>query len=468
MANQETPLLERLCKAESPYEFRDWNEQNGYYVTTCRASIKDVPRLIEIAKKWSDPDWPEGACGLDIGRSEIDLLPVTAWRTLADLKSSESVEPLIDMLCEADVEFDDWASSELPEVFGKIGDPSIELLIRLAKDTDRPELVRSIAVRGLRGVAKYHGETSDRIVACLTEMMTRAATMISADKDDIEFNTTLLVELVELQAGEAAEAIERAFAGDLLDVGMMGDWEEVRRELGVAGLRLEMPKNPHNSIKQLQRRMGVGVFSKEPIFQFGEIDPDAEQAYYKRARDIFSKSKEADWVVKRHDNLGWFQVLLEYGINYLGESVDEMTVISISEFVLDYVPRKVSTEPESADSIVFEITAFWEYLNRVFELPEANAIVEWLRADGIASKLKAKLSDSGSFGIAKSIFMAGKDAGYDMTSEADMAAFVAAYNRSLRSGAASAQTTTVSRKQKVRRNDPCPCGSGKKYKKCCR
>jgi uncharacterized protein YecA (UPF0149 family) len=27
--------------------------------------------------------------------------------------------------------------------------------------------------------------------------------------------------------------------------------------------------------------------------------------------------------------------------------------------------------------------------------------------------------------------------------------------------------TAVDRKKKIGRNDPCPCGSGKKYKKCC-
>ena len=28
-------------------------------------------------------------------------------------------------------------------------------------------------------------------------------------------------------------------------------------------------------------------------------------------------------------------------------------------------------------------------------------------------------------------------------------------------------STTVVKEKKVGRNDPCPCGSGKKYKKCC-
>jgi preprotein translocase subunit SecA len=33
-------------------------------------------------------------------------------------------------------------------------------------------------------------------------------------------------------------------------------------------------------------------------------------------------------------------------------------------------------------------------------------------------------------------------------------------------GEASSQPKTVSKAAKVGRNDPCPCGSGKKYKKC--
>ena len=32
---------------------------------------------------------------------------------------------------------------------------------------------------------------------------------------------------------------------------------------------------------------------------------------------------------------------------------------------------------------------------------------------------------------------------------------------------ASRERNTVVKKEKVGRNDPCPCGSGKKYKKCC-
>ena len=29
------------------------------------------------------------------------------------------------------------------------------------------------------------------------------------------------------------------------------------------------------------------------------------------------------------------------------------------------------------------------------------------------------------------------------------------------------ESTTIRKPKKIGRNDPCPCGSGKKYKKCC-
>jgi uncharacterized protein YecA (UPF0149 family) len=40
-------------------------------------------------------------------------------------------------------------------------------------------------------------------------------------------------------------------------------------------------------------------------------------------------------------------------------------------------------------------------------------------------------------------------------------------SNSAKSAGKSQKQETVVREAKVGRNDPCPCGSGKKYKKCC-
>jgi len=465
MTGREVSLVERLSEAENPRNLFDWEGRDGYYVAACRVSAEDIPGLIDLMRAWSDTSWPGDA---DLPQIEdAELLPITAWRTLADMKAQAAVQPLVDMLCELDDEFDDWAYEELPHVFGKIGESAIEPLTRLATHDNKPDYIRSIAASGLRRVAHYHPDMRRRVVACLTEMMANAC------DDHLEFNSTLLTELVELDAIEAAEPIERAFAGNLLDVGMKGDWEDVRREFKVEGLGLKMPVNPHNSIAELRSRLRVGVFSDPPVIADDEVDHDAEQAYYERANDAFSKSNEAQQVVERHGDLRWSHTLLGFGINHLGEIVDEMTLGSVEEFVLDYVPRKVSTVADSAASIVCELTMFWEYLDRVYRLPEARSVVEWLKSDGLVARLKASMSDPSNFGMAKSFFMLGKQAGYDMTSEAELAQFVTAYNRSLPSNqlrplpSNQLAAAPIVREQRVGRNAPCPCGSGKKFKKCC-
>jgi hypothetical protein len=459
MPSPETQLIDRLFEADNPRDVKDWPKRDDYYVKACRVSPEDVPGLIDLARKWNDATWPDDDSGLDFDDESAQLLPVTAWRTLGDLKAETAVQPLIDILCASNEEYDDWAAEELPNVFGKIGEASLLPLLQLATDDTKPEPIRSIAVRGLQAVAEYHAQTRDRIVARLTEMMT------SALPGQIEFNTSLLSALVDLQAVEAAEPLERAFAADLVDVGMLGDWEDVRKMLGVEGLGLKMPEHPHNSMEQFRLNVGVGIFSDAPLFLMGEAQEDALEAYYKRAWDTFSKSSEAQQAIERFGDLRWHSSLLEFGINYLGESVDAMTCDSVQAFVLDYVPRKVSTEASAAASIVGELTGFWQYVDRVYKLPEAKAIVAWLQTDGLVHRLEAELSDSSNFGMAKSFVMQGQQAGYDMTTQEGAKKFMAAYNASLSPSVLPAPFE--SRKNRVGRNDPCPCGSGKKFKKCC-
>ena len=149
-----------------------------------------------------------------------------------------------------------------------------------------------------------------------------------------------------------------------------------------------------------------------------------------------------------------------------------MTLASVREFVLSYVPRKVSTEPDSAEEIIFELALFWEFLDRDYKLPEASSIIKWLRTGGLVARLKAELSNTRNVGMAKSMIMLGNNAGYDMTTEEGLADFISVYNQSLAPNTAP-QTAPQAMppgpsKPRVGRNELCPCGSGKKFKKCCR
>lgn len=455
MATSESTLIDRLLAAKNPRDLLNWQKQEGHYVATCRATPDDVPGLIEMVLKWNDPD---DETEWDDDNEERGLLPVTAWRTLGDLKAEAAIQPLIELLRELQ-QGDDWASEELPEVFGKIGEASIQSLSQVAKDRSYHRFNREIAVRSLQRVAHYHTDTHARIVVCLAELLAQAAS------EEIQFNTTVLVALVELQAVEAAEAIERAFAGDLVDTGWYGPWEEVRRILGVEGLGLKMPEKPYSSMAQVRLNMGIGVFSNAPLFGIGEVHEDAVKAYYQRADDTFSKSSEAKQFTEQFDTLHWYRIFLEFGIDYRHATVDTMTPKIVEEYLFEFVPRKVSAEPSAAAEIICELTLFWQYLDRVYKLPNAKPILDWLKSDALLVRLKEAMSDSSNFGMAKSIFMRGKIAGYDMTSQAGMNEYLRDYNASSAAGNPSRSLATGN--ARVGRNESCPCGSGKKFKKCC-
>jgi hypothetical protein len=225
--------------------------------------------------------------------------------------------------------------------------------------------------------------------------------------------------------------------------------------------------------------MGVGVFSERPIYGFSgdDFDDEAATTYVERAYDVFSKSTEAQQVIARFDHLQWSGSLIRFGLDYSGEIVDAMTLATVEEFLFEYVPRKVSTDASSAAAIVYELTQFWQFLDRVYQLPAAKSIIAWLETDELVPQLEEAMSNPSNFGMAKAMFMRGQAAGYDMTTEAGLAAFMMDYNRSLSARPKPASspndydpllvTKPIVREQHVGRNDPCPCGSGKKYKKCC-
>ena len=202
MAEINAQLVERLCAAQNPREFAEWEAQDGYYTATCRVSREDVPGLIEIVRHWSDPDWRPDTGNLKVSQETAELLPVTAWRALAELKDQQSVQPLIDLLCVLGDEIDDWTSEELPEVFGKLGECALEPLVETANNVTLPKYARSAVVRGLRFVAEYQPVLRERVIACLTQLMENAA------ENPYEFNSSLLAELMDLNAVEAAAAID--------------------------------------------------------------------------------------------------------------------------------------------------------------------------------------------------------------------------------------------------------------------
>lgn len=473
------PVLERLCASGSPRDFPLLNESNTYLLETCRLSKADVPELIEIALKWPELDWPGEKVSLPDDVFDPELLPVAAWRALAELRAAECVEPLLEMLRDYDDEEDDWAYEDLPVVFGRIGEPALDDLEQFAADQSAGGQGRGIAVRGLECIARNEPQCRNRIAAALTTLMQHAA------EQDVRLNTNVLCVLVDLEVVEAAEPIERAFAGNHVDVGMFGPWEEVRIKLNVPGLGLEMPEQPYNSLDHLRFALGQSAEDASVFDEYGDLDKDAADSYFETTIEGFSQSASGRKVIEQSGRIFWTECLMRFGLDFRGETLAEMTVASIAEFLEDYVPRKVSAPSIDAPEIIQEMIALWQYVAQQ-QLPESDEgeaqdlqtrkILAYLQEEGRTEKLAAAMDDPRNFGMAKSFFMGGLEAGYDMRSEEGVAQYTARFNEAVHFQSDPEPPEPeefrpppilLERGRQVGRNEACPCGSGKKYKKCC-
>ena len=162
----------------------------------------------------------------------------------------------------------------------------------------------------------------------------------------------------------------------------------------------------------------------------GELDDRRVEQYVNGLMEDFAASPEARPIIDQYGDVGWAAMMMDYAFNYLGILVPKLSVPDFNEIVYDLFPRKVSTEAESAFAIVAELRAFWDFVDRQYGLDNARKIRATL-ADDAGARLKKALSDPRNFGMAKSFFMAGKQAGFDMTSQEGLAAFQAVYNGNL-------------------------------------
>lgn len=171
--------------------------------------------------------------------------------------------------------------------------------------------------------------------------------------------------------------------------------------------------------------------------RFEQCDPESEgsEAEFEELVDalvgLFLDSQEGQR--RREDDPGvgfWATHLLSYGYNYPGATLPEMSVADVDEIVTELFPRKITlAEPEGADDVIPELTAFWEFLKREFHLPQADAVLEWLR--DIEPDFPGIMNDPANFGMAKSMVTMGKAAGFDMSTREGLNAFMLAYNANL-------------------------------------
>ena len=119
--------------------------------------------------------------------------------------------------------------------------------------------------------------------------------------------------------------------------------------------------------------------------------------------------------------------MIHYAITYAGVTPPTMTASDLEEVVYTLFPRKVITERGDGAEIIQELRAFWHFLQRVYQLPQAKQMLARLTPQA-ARRLERALQEPANFGMAKSFVLMGQEAGFDMESPEGMRAWVEAYN----------------------------------------
>jgi len=141
----------------------------------------------------------------------------------------------------------------------------------------------------------------------------------------------------------------------------------------------------------------------------------------------FAASPEGQAITQKGTELGWAGAMIHYAISSLGVTPATMTPSDLEAVVFGLFPRKVITERGDGAEIIQEVGAFWRFLQRVYQLPQAQQMLARLTLQA-ARRLERELQEPTNFGMAKSFVLMGQQAGFDMESPEGMRAWVDAYN----------------------------------------
>jgi len=229
-ATRETRLIERLQQQGDARGMPRWTEGEPDYVAALGVDADDIPALLTVVRCW-DCEPGEGPVEIPDEQPAV-YAPIHAWRTLGQMRAVEAVPATLEMLDRLDELLDDWSFEEFPSVWAMIGDSALDPLAAYLADGSHREHSRVCVAHGLCEIGQRHDALRDAAVSRLTGALNRHEADVAA------LNGFLVAYLLELKAVESAEAIERAYAADCVDLTITGNWAKVRAELGVEGLGL--------------------------------------------------------------------------------------------------------------------------------------------------------------------------------------------------------------------------------------
>jgi hypothetical protein len=159
------------------------------------------------------------------------------------------------------------------------------------------------------------------------------------------------------------------------------------------------------------------------LFALGKPGEEIDDEHRKGLEDElvrrFAASPEAE-ALTHVQACDW---VMDFAANYFGATIATLRPAQLREIVFEIIPRKVSLEASEARWIIEENRAFYAFLKRELGLEQADGCLRVLGGDAV-KKLEVALSDPRNFGMAKSLLMAGREAGFDVQSKEGIEAWM--------------------------------------------
>ncbi len=200
----------------------------GYDYSELGIGSDDIPELINLATNFN--------LLVEHIDDALSWAPIHAMRILGQLKATEAIEPLIDILKYIDIDNMDWLISELPPIFEQIGKASVPQLMEYVRDIDNTLYPRLTALDSIIQIAKADDSCKEDCVKYLRGRIKKYK------NEDAIINGKVIDGLVAFKDMESIDIIKAAFDSDSVNFGFAGDWQEVQIRLGLLTERISPPK----------------------------------------------------------------------------------------------------------------------------------------------------------------------------------------------------------------------------------
>ncbi len=491
-------------------------EQEADYSQFAEALAGHVPDLIRMA------------LDEDLNYREEDdpavWAPLHALSVLRELGPIEAAEPLTECLAWGD----EWYNEVLPKVYASIGPASVPILQAYLENPDRDVWGRIYAAKALATIAETYPEERASLVRYLIDYLDRPT---AGDNPDEESVTTFVIsDLADLEAREAYPAIKRAYDQDRVDLQVIG-LEDVEVDFGMrprpdysrleppkeAGVRLELKckacgRERSYLFPKVYYDLGTAKNKKksakydplvipQPVVcsKCGAVDQYelAGMGYLALTADLLTHISSEMKDLRREDQrvqymefeaMGRKMHPLEAIERYQEEIArhpnDSRLYVGYGN-VLRFLGRFEGARAQYQRALELDPLNLHAYADRAnLALRQGNkteALSNWERMLELAPRSQVSDQERELFieAAGEAITLIRKGREHELLVEPGLESSPArvAPLRDRGRGTGKKVTAPLSRKaepvkpvaskKEVNRNDPCPCGSGKKYKHCC-